>query len=440
MVVADPPRVELMAGAQTEFYLSEAYSPALIAGRGYGKTIALAAKAFKYADAHPGGRGVITQPTFEMIRRNFIPVWEQLFGHLGGKYWSYAIIQQGVPSEIRFANGFVYDLRPATNEMAEKFRGATYCGIFMDEIRNEDQLGCYLALTGALRMPGYPLQFCVTSTPEARRPWIRKIWTDHVDPISEDPLPPEEYPKFKARTEENWKISDVQKKRIRAMYGGASRYARQELDAEDIAQEGIAFEEFTEKHIGDPPPGLVFRRTLAGIDFGQASPTAMHEIKLDISDNVWITREFYMRNATDYDWIKSAAEWNIPLVICDPSRSEQELSEMRRKYGVRIQRARPPAKRFEDRVKLLRNRLMNRTDTGGVRLHISPSCPNLINEIQNLAYAQPRIGEYAIDRWETGSLDHGFDAVAYGLSEIDLPSYEYHPTGVNWFGRQMRPA
>src|SRR3990167_2102357 len=281
-----------MKGAQTEFYLSEAYSPALIAGRGYGKTIALAAKAFKYADAHPNGRGVITQPTFEMIRRNFIPVWEQLFGHLVGKYWSYAIIQQGVPSEIRFANGFVYDLRPATNEMAEKFRGATYCGIFMDEIRNEDQLGCYLALTGALRMPGYPLQFCVTSTPEARRPWIRKIWTDHVDPISEDPLPPEEYPKFKARTEENWKISDVQKKRIRAMYGGNSRYARQELDAEDIAHQGVAFEDFTTDYIAAPPSGTLFKKTVAGLDFGGTSPTALYELREDEHGNIWVTHEF----------------------------------------------------------------------------------------------------------------------------------------------------
>ena len=431
-----------MRGAQTDFYLSEAYSPALIAGRGYGKTIGLATKAHTYAQANPGGKGVITEPSFDMIRRNFMPVWERFFGPLPGTQanWSYRLIREGVPNEIVFANGFIFDLRPATNEMADRFRGATYAAVFMDELRNEDQLGCYLALMGAVRMPGYPLQFCVTSTPEARRPWIRKIWTEHVDPISGDPLSPEDYPKFTARMEDNYEISDAQKKRIRAMYGGNSRYARQELDAEDVAMEGIAFEEFCQQHVGDPPEGTTFKRVLAGLDFGEASPTAMHEIKLDVNDNVWVTREFYMRQATDYDWISAARDWNIPLIICDPSRSDKELIEMRRKYGIVIRRARPPAKRFEDRGRLLRNRLVRRVDNNHVRFHVSSSCPNAISEIENLAYAQPRIGEYAVDRWESGSLDHAFDDICYALSEIDLPSYEYHPTSVNWFGRLHSPS
>lgn len=432
----------LSAGAQTDFYLSEAYSPALIAGRGYGKSVAFAAKAFACAERRPEGRGVLTQPSFDMIRRNFLPVWEKLFGSVGGAggVWQYRLIQQGVPSEIAFKNGFIYDLRPATNDMAEKFRGATYCVAGMDELRNEDQLACYLALTGAMRMPGYPLQFFVTSTPEARRPWIRKIWGEHVDPISGEPLPVEDYPKFTARMEDNKYLSEIQKQRIRAMYGGGSRYARQELDAEDVALEGIAFEEFCAEHIGDPPEGTVFKRVLCGLDFGQSNPTSMHEIKLDTNDDVWVTREFYMRNATDYDWIRAYGEWNIPQAICDPSRGDKDLEDMRRRYGVRISRARSPAKRFEERVKLLRNRLTRRVDNNRVRLHISSSCPNAINEIQNLAYAQARIGEYSVDRWETGSLDHAFDDICYGLSELDLPSYEYKPTSVSWFGRQFSPA
>ena len=419
--------VILMDGAQSDFFHSKAFSPALIAGRGYGKTIAFSAKAFRYAQDNPGGRGVLTQPTFDMIRRNFMPVWENQWGHLKG-IWEYRIVLQGTPQEIAFHNGFVYDLRPATNEMAERFRGATYCVAGMDELRNEDQLACYLALIAAVRAPGFPLQFFVTSTPEARRPWIKKIWTEKTDPISGEPLPPEDYPKFRASMEDNWYLTEVQKKRIRAMYGGRSRYAQQELDALDVALEGIAFEDFGEVHIQDPPVGHEFVRTLNGLDCGATSPTAMHEGKLDRAGTLWITREFYMRNADDYDWIRAAADWGSQEIVCDPSRSEKEIQELRRKYGVNLKRARSPAKRFEDRVRMTRNRLSIR-ETGKPRMYVSPSCPNLISEYRNLAFAQPRIGEWAVDRWETGLNDHAYDDVNYLLSHVDLPppSYGFHP-------------
>ena len=441
MVTEAPPRVckyckqpepchciKLMPGAQTDFVRSRAFSPALIAGRGYGKTIGFSAKAYACAVNNPKGRGVLTQPTFDMIRRNFMPVWEAQFGHLRPTVWDYRVMLQGTPQEITFRNGFTYDLRPATNEMAEKFRGATYCVAGMDELRNEDQLACYLALFGAVRAPGFPLQFFVTSTPEARRPWIRKIWTDKVDPISGEFLVAADYPKFLARMEENVHLSDVQKMRMRAMYGGQSRYAQQELDAIDVALEGIAFEGFGAAHFRDPLPEQEFVRVLGGIDFGATSPTAMYEIKVDQSDRAWFTREFYMRNADDYDWITAAAEWNLPLIICDPSRSEKELIDLRRRYGVNLKRAMPPAKRFEDRVRMMRNRLAIRED-GQPRMYVGSLCPNLRNELQNLAFAQPRVGEYAVDRWEPGLSDHGFDGACYGLSVIDLPppDYGYRP-------------
>ena len=415
-----------MPGAQLDFVRSEAYSPALIAGRGYGKTYAFSAKAFAIAVENPDGRGVLTQPTFDLIRRNFMPVWGKLFGSLRDNIWEYRIVQQGVPSEIAFKNGFVYDLRPATNEMAERFRGATYCVAGMDELRNEDQLACYLALFGAVRAPDYPLQFFVTSTPEACRPWIRRIWTEHVDPISGEPLPSGDYPKFIAYMEDNWHLSDIQKERMWAMYGGRqSRWARQELLAEDVALEGAAFENFGVMH-NRRPTDQVFQRTVYGIDFGATSPTAMYEMKLDLAGRVWITREFYMRDADDYDWITTANEWGRNPIFCDPSRSEKEMVELRRKYGVNLKRA--TVKRFDDRVRLWRNRLALRDGVPNVFIDFG-ACPNLVSELNNLAFDSPHVGEYSVDRWEKGCNDHAYDAGAYGLSAFDRPppDYSYRP-------------
>ena len=417
--------IKLMPGAQMDFANCEAFSPALIAGRGYGKTYAFVARAGKIAMSSPGGRGVLTQPTFDMIRRNFMPVWDKMFGSLRDDVWEYKIYQQGTPSEITFENGFVYDLRPATNEAAEKFRGATYCAAGMDELRNEDQLACYLALFGAVRAPGFPLQFFVTSTPEARRPWIRKIWTEHIDPIVGEPLRSEDYPKFKARMEDNTILTDEQKKRLRAIYGGISRFARQELDAEDVALEGAAFENFGVAH-NRRPTDEVFQRTVYGIDFGATSPTAMYEMKLDLSNRVWFTREFYMRDADDYDWITAANEWGRNPIFCDPSRSEKEMVELRRKYGVNLKRA--TVKRFDDRVRLWRNRLALRDGVPNVFIDFG-ACPNLVSELNNLAFDSPRVGEYSVDRWGPGQNDHGFDGGSYGLSAFDRPppDYSYRP-------------
>src|SRR3989304_4887683 len=126
-MVAEPPRVELMAGAQTEFYLSEAKHPAFLGGRGSSKTFSFSAKAFKLAASYPGIRGVLTQPTFDMIRRNFVPVWEKQFGvWRRERAWAWRILHEGVPSEVAFANGSTVDLRPAPADPAGKVEGPAH--------------------------------------------------------------------------------------------------------------------------------------------------------------------------------------------------------------------------------------------------------------------------------------------------------------------------
>ena len=393
--------VGLMAGAQWEFFTSEARHPALIGGRGCGKTWTFCAKGFALADMNPGIRGVMTQPTFEMIRRNFLPVWERQWGHLNPQYWEYRIVQQGVPSEIAFKNGSVIDLRPASTDMAERFRGATYGFWGMDEVRNEDQFPCFLALMPTLRQPDMPHQGFVTSTPERRRPWIEKIWSRHESPLSGEPLTAKEYPMFRAEMDDNWHLSEADKKHWHEMYG-SSRVGLQELRGQFVSLEGIAFEELGDAHIREADESLLVRK-LCGLDFGATSPTALLEAGIDVSGRVWVTREFYKRNCDDYDWIQQLADWgHFGPVVCDPSRSEKELVELRRRYGVNLQRA--TVKAFDRRISLVRNRITLRD--GKPNMFISQNCPNLTNELRNLAFAQARAGEFAVDRWESGCLDH----------------------------------
>lgn len=411
-----------MDGAQWDFFMSTARHPAMVGGRGSGKTWVYTAKGFALADMNPGIRGVLTQPTFDMIRRNLLPVWEKQWGHLHGKYWEYRTVQQGVPAEIAFRNGSVIDVRPSTPEMAERFRGATYGFFGMDEIRNEDQFPCFLALMPTLRQEGMPKQGFVTTTPERRRPWISKIWVDNVSPLTSQPIPGADYPVFRATTDSNWHVAEEDKVFWREMYG-ESRLAMQELQGEFVSLEGVAFEEFGDVHLREADEAELVRK-VCGLDFGATSPTALLEAGIDAQGRVWFTREFYKRNCDDYDWIQQLVEWgHYGPVICDPSRSEKELIELRRRYGVNLKRA--TVKAFDRRVNLWRNRLAVRGGTPQV--FVSRNCPNLANELRNLAFAEARLGEYAVDRWEPGASDHAYDASAYLLSSIDRSFQNVRP-------------
>ena len=424
--------IKLMTGTQKDFFRSEAKYPAFIGGRGSSKTYSFCAKSFEKAQDNPGIRGCLTQPTFDMIRRNFVPVWEQQWGVVGGKngIWEFRLYQQGCPQEIAFKNGSVIDLRPADDP--EKFRGATYGFFGMDEIAIGNQLHVFLALMPSLRQKdsegeSYPYQGYVTSTPSGHKPWIRQIWMEHINPFTEAPLTPEHYPIFRARTKDNWHLSKEELNIWMEMFAD-TRFRAQELEGEFTALEGMAFEEFGDIHIREMPEDTVIVKRVNGLDFGGSSPTSMHELCLDQSDRVWVTKEFYKRNADDYDWIRKCEEWGSYEIRCDPSRSESELEHLRKLYGLHgLKRAAPHAKGFENRIRLWRNRLNVRDGTP--RMFISPSCPNMISELRNLAYAELRPGEMVLGKWAKGCNDHAYDDGAYGLSAFDRAGadYSYRP-------------
>ncbi len=432
MTTTEAKRLEFMPGAQTDFIQSEAKHDAFLGGRGSSKTFSLTAKAFRRAIEYPGIRGCLTQPTFDMIRRNFVPVWEDQFGHMGGKagVWEWRLWQAGAPGEIAFKNGSLIDLRPA--DSPEKFRGATYGFFGMDEIAVGNQLQVFLALMPTLRQKGYPHQGFVTSTPSGHQPWIRQIWLENVNPFTEASLTKADYPIFRAKTKDNWHLPKGEYEHWKEMFGG-TRFAAQELEGEFTALEGMAFEEFGDIHIREMPEDIEIKRRVYGLDFGGSSPTSMHELCLDQSDRVWVTREFYERNADDYDWIRACAEWEAHEIRCDPSRAEADLEHLRRMYGLHgLKRAPPHAKGFDDRIRLWRNRLTVRNvgeRVGEPRIFISRSCPNLIRELQNLAYPEVRYGGDPEKRWAKGCSDHAYDSTVYGLSAFDRAgaNYKYRP-------------
>ena len=426
MVVDAKPQIELMVGAQTEFFQSRAKFPLLSAGRRAGKTVVGVVKAFNYVFEHPGAHGVITAPNMPQFRRTVWPVIQKFFGCLQGQVWDWFERWQEIKFLTPDLGGSVIYVRPAGSaEDAAGFRGMDIAFGYMDEIAVDYQHESFLLLQPALTQEGYPHQLWVTSTPDWRKPWIRKIWVEHVHPTTGEPMRAEEYKIFHANMVDNWHLPKDIKRDLEEAYGTTAQ-AAQELRGEFIIVEGAGFPMFDASvHVREPGP-IQFKRVLAGLDFGVTSPTSMHELSVDLSNRVWVTREFYARNADDYAWVRAARDWELKRVICDPSRSEEDLRKLRNLYGISLRRAR--FKEFRQRVEPLRRRLAIRED-GHPGLYISPSCVNLIQEIQNAAFDRPRGQEYETDRWMAGTQDHALDDVGYALQEIDLPppDYNYRP-------------
>lgn len=311
-------------------------------------------------------------------------------------------------------NALIY-VRPGNEPSG--FRGMGIAFFYMDEVAVDYQHETFLILSPALTQEGYPHQGWVTSTPDMYKPWLKKIWIEHAHPQTGDPMNPEEFRTFYANMKDNYHLPPGFYEKQKALYGDTP-WARQELEGEFVTISGAAFPQFSHDiHVREPPYDIEFERECTGLDFGLSSPTSMHFLGLDRSKKIWVTREFYKRNADDYDWVRTATDWECKKIICDPSRAEKELSELRHMYGLPLRRA--PFKDFDTRATMFGARLTVRED-GFPGMYISPRCPNLIAEIPNLVQHQPRGHEQVYEkRWMQGTQDHAYDSTCYGLQGID---------------------
>lgn len=408
--------VATMPGPQEEFVRSRAAHPAFLGGRGSSKTVAGLLKMWTYVHAHPGANGAISFPVYNDIETIFLPEMRKFFGELEGSAWVYLEKKKQLVFPQQGSRAFLLSA-----EEPDRGRGLNIAWFWMEEVGiGSGHKHLFFILQPALRQFGNDYdayQGWLTSTPNVQRPWLKQIYQDGIHPISEDPIAErEEYPIFPARTIDN---PCLPRKRVEMLIRewGESRMAQQELEGKFISVEGVVYPELSESiHLRAPSENIEFIRTVVGLDFGQARPTAMVEWKMDRSRKIWATREFYMRDATDYDWGQTIQEWGAKLIICDPSASEKDLRHWRQMYGIQIKASK--SRRWDERVRLWRSRLLVQPD-GNPGLYISPDCPNLWNELLNLAYYIKKGSEEVEESFAPGTLDHAWDAGAYGLSYFD---------------------
>lgn len=410
--VREAPADPVLVGAQAHFVASSARYPGFFGGRGAGKTVAAVMKLIQYVQAHPGCRGVLTFPTLGDVRKVFLPVMFDFFGHLHKSVWEY----YEAAKELHFpAQGVTVFVRPASEP--DSCRGPTIAFAAMDEIGTEDQWEAFRILQGAIRQPGYPNQLWVTSTPRVDFPWIKSLWYDRIHPLTGNPVNEDNYPTFFRETKDNVFLPEWQRTELYEEWGD-SRWALQELRGQFIEVGSVAFPELNEeRHRRYPPPDTEFRRHIAGIDFGMASPTSIILWGEDRSHKLWALQEFYKAGADDYDWLQWCTEHGINSLICDPSASDERLRYFRNTYGISVRRSR--ARSFQDRYRNWLGKLAGHGGEPGI--YITPACPNLWTEMTNLAFKMEADRSTKMDKWKTGSADHAYDAASYALDEFTTP-------------------
>lgn len=397
--------------AQAAFWQSSARHPALIGGRGSGKSVASLMKAIRFVNEHPGANGIHTVPINDQVDKILLPSMRKFYGPAEGQDWVWQekkskLVFPGLRSQIFVRPALEYD----------SLRGPDYAFFSMDEVGTGDQMTAFYILQPTLRQTGYPHQGWVTTTPSTQR-WVKTLWEDHVDPMSEQPLrDPEQYVLFNAKSWDNLHLPEWQREKMKAE-AEVSRWARQEYGGEFLSLEGLAFPDLdaaTHRRTAGTDWGP---RESVGFDFGASSATSLIHWKLDLSGRPWAVDEFYKRGATEYDWVTWLADRQLYTVTCDPSISDKQIIDWRQRYGIYMRRASPSIRTFPGRYAIWSGMLAVKPDglPGGF---ITPNCPNLWNELTNLAFHTSRVGGVETDRWATGVQDHAYDAGAYGLSAL----------------------
>lgn len=187
--------------------------------------------------------------------------------------------------------------------------------------------------------------------------------------------------------------------------------AKQEIPEDRFAQEyladfrkteGLVYKEFDRnRHVTDQEPKTIID-TLAGIDWGHTNPASTHRYRKDSDRHYWIDREFYKTKQTTEQIIQSI-DYQPSKVYPDPA--EADRVDQAIKAGLNCRSVSKDIEAGIDTVKELFKQN---------RIHIHPSCKNLIQELETYHYPdkKPGLNEKELPVKEN---DHAMDEMRYVL-------------------------
>jgi PBSX family phage terminase large subunit len=153
----------------------------------------------------------------------------------------------------------------------------------------------------------------------------------------------------------------------------------QEYMANFKKTEGLVYKEFErERHVTTEQPTSV-AETLVGIDWGYTNPAGVLRIRVDRDNHYWIDSEYYQRGRTTEQIVDYAKSLKPTRVYPDPA--EPDRIEIANRSGLNCLEVSKDIEAGIDSVVTLFKQN---------RIHIHPSCKNLILELETYHYPEKR--------------------------------------------------
>lgn len=373
------------------------YERAAICGGGAGKTICGSFEDIRWALDFPGSVGIITEPSYPMIRLNIIPTLESKY-LLGCPFpfTNHPYIANFSRQDMRldWKNGSQWWFRSWDNP--ESLEGANVDYIHVDEPRLILHLETAL-LTAKRRLRG---------SGRCKIPVTPGLWLTTTPDKPQSVLFNElENPKTRNPDSKiyRWSIYDnpfLSKAFIEAMVQSHTGALAERFIYGRFAQgAGKTFAFDSTLHVREIGKDLL-TEIHYGVDFGWTNPACILVTGLDHDGRLWVLDELYGSQIPTQELIAGLKEFYVTYgrgkITCDPS--DPETIEMFRRAGLDVEGY--PHKR-EDGIRELGGRFAVQGD-GKPRIFVSAKCVNLIGE---LAEYDEKVKEN----------DHSVDALRYSL-------------------------
>lgn len=187
----------------------------------------------------------------------------------------------------------------------------------------------------------------------------------------------------------------------------------QEFLANFKKTEGLVYKEFDRlRHVTDAEPSRVVK-VMAGIDWGWTNPASVHRIREDGDRHYWIDQEFYKTHHSTEQIVEYVKLLRPEIVYPDPA--EPDRLEIARQNGLNV---REVSKDIEAGIVCLQELFKQN------RIHIHPSCINLIWELETYHYPERRPNQNEKET-PVKENDHAVDEIRYVL-------YNQEPTITNF--------
>lgn len=396
--------IETLPGDQTAFINDWRRHPSLFGGVGSGKTFSNVVKGFAFASEYPGSRGLISEPTFPMVRDVLVPTIRDIFGAAEGISWNL----NRADYTITFHNGSQILLRSALMQHPELLAGLNLAWFGMDEVALGDQAGTYKILQARIRQKGYPHQGWVTGTPRGLN-WVWERWRPKPDR-------PPSYAIYYVSTEKNPYLDDEFLESLIESYGDTP-FAQQELYGRFVSFQGLIYPLFqSSTHIGSVPASWI-TDAVGGIDIGIQSPSCIEVYGLTSAKRIYGLDEFYQRRCPLERLIEAAADfmkrWKIRIFYMDPRAKEER--EFMRRAGLPVVPA--PIIDIKPGIQIV-TRLLGRQADGKYGIYFSSLQVNLISEFYIYQWKKRHAGADSYVDEPVDENNHAQDATRYALTGL----------------------